>query len=77
MDISGVPSPHMNWDASNLPVAWRKFKLHVEFMFTGPFKKKPEDKKLAAIFFCGSEKRVEISTIHVNRGRSKGFKIIV
>lgn len=35
----------MNWDAGNLPEAWRKFKLHVELMFSGLFKKKGEDEK--------------------------------
>lgn len=40
MDIAGVPSRHIDWDASNRPETWRKFKLHVDLMLSGPFKKK-------------------------------------
>lgn len=42
MDFSSVPSPHMDWDATNLPEAWHKFEFYVDLMFSGPFKKKDE-----------------------------------
>jgi hypothetical protein len=32
----------MNWDTSDLPNAWRKFKEHVQFVFGGPLKAKDE-----------------------------------
>ena len=29
MDLSAIPPPVMNLDASNLPEEWQKYKLHV------------------------------------------------
>ena len=43
MDLSGIPPPVMNWDASNLAEEWKKFKLHVELIFKGPLKSKSEE----------------------------------
>lgn len=60
MDIAGVPSPHMDWDACNLPVAWRKFKLHVELMFSGPFKRKAEDEKCSYLLLWVGDKGRDI-----------------
>ena len=34
--MDGVSPPLMDWDVSSLPEAWRKFKLHVKLMFSGP-----------------------------------------
>ena len=58
MDLSGIPPPVMNWDASNLPEEWQKFKLHIEPMFWGPLKSKTEEEKYR-IFFCGSDKKAD------------------
>lgn len=56
MDAAGVPSPHMDWDANNLPEAWRRFKLHVELMFSGPFKKKTEEEKCSYLLLWIGDK---------------------
>ena len=47
MDLSGIPPPVMNWDASNLAKEWKKFKLHVELIFKGPLKSKSEEEKVS------------------------------
>lgn len=60
MDISGVPSPHMDWDAKNLPEAWRKFKLHVGLMFSGPLKRKGEDERCSYLLLWVGEKGRDI-----------------
>lgn len=60
MDIAGVPSPHMDWDASNLPEAWPKFKLHVDLMFSGPLKKKGEDDKCSYLLLWVRDKGRDI-----------------
>ena len=60
MDVAGVPSPHMDWDSINLPVAWRKFKLHVELMFKGPFKKRTEEEKCSYLLLWVGEKGRDI-----------------
>ena len=46
MDLSGIPPPVMNLDASNLPEEWQKFKLHIELMFSGPLKSKSNEIKV-------------------------------
>ncbi|XP_056880704.1 uncharacterized protein LOC130521067 isoform X1 [Takifugu flavidus] len=56
MDVAGVPSPRMDWDASNLPEAWRKFKLHVNLMFSGPFKEKSEEEKCSYLLLWIGDK---------------------
>nr|XP_049581908.1 cartilage intermediate layer protein 1-like [Syngnathus scovelli] len=56
MDIPGVPAPVMDWDASNLPEAWRKFKLHVSLMFSGPFKAKEEEERCSYLLLWVGDK---------------------
>lgn len=45
-DLSGIPTPCMDWDSSNLPEAWKKFTCHVNLIFQGPLKEKEEDVKV-------------------------------
>ena len=47
MDRSGLLPPVMNWDASNLPEEWQKFKLHVELIFSGPLKSETEEEQVS------------------------------
>ena len=60
MDVAGVPSPHIDREASNLPEAWGKFKLHVDLMFSGPFKKKGEDEKCSYLLLWVGDKGRDI-----------------
>lgn len=60
MDFAGVPSPHMNWESSNLPDAWRKFRQHAELMFAGPLKKRGEDEKCSYLLLWIGEKGRDI-----------------
>lgn len=50
----------MDWDANNLPEAWRKFKLHVDLMFSGPFKKKGGDEKCSYLLLWVGDKGRDI-----------------
>lgn len=43
--ISGAGVPKMDWNSADLPSAWRAFKQHTEFMFSGPLNKKTEEEK--------------------------------
>lgn len=56
MDIAGVPSPHMDWEAGNLSKACRKFKLHVDLMFSGPFKQKGQEEKCSNLLLWVGDK---------------------
>jgi hypothetical protein len=42
---SGIPTPKFDWESTNLPEQWRKFKSHVELIFDGPLKEKSEEVK--------------------------------
>ncbi len=52
--------PMMNWEATNLPEAWRKFQQHAELMFSGPLKKKGEDEKFSYLLLWVGEKGRDI-----------------
>lgn len=45
MDLTGIPTPKMDWDSTNLPEAWKKFQQHVQLIFDGPLKDKDEEIK--------------------------------
>ena len=48
--------PRMDWDSSNLPDAWRKFRQHVELMFSGPLSAKREEEKCSYLLLWIGEK---------------------
>ena len=47
MDLAGITPPSFNWDDTNLPEQWQKFKRHVELVFSGPLKSKTEEEKVS------------------------------
>lgn len=61
MEAYGVPAPRMDWDSSNLPDAWRRFKQHVELMFSGPLKDKSEEQKCSFLLLWIGDKGRDIS----------------
>lgn len=46
----------MNWDSTNLPEAWRRFKQHAELMFSGPLREKCEQDKCSYLLLWIGEK---------------------
>lgn len=60
MDIAGVPSPKINWDAPDLPGEWKKFKQHVELMFSGPLRSKCQAEKCSYLLLWAGEKGRDI-----------------
>ncbi|MCG7879803.1 MAG: hypothetical protein N0C90_26270, partial [Candidatus Thiodiazotropha endolucinida] len=56
MDLSGIPAPVMNWEASNLPEAWKKFHQHVELIFQGPLAAKTEAEKVSYLLLWVGDK---------------------
>ena len=58
MDLTGVQSPQMDWDAENLSKRWKRFRQHVELMFSGPLAvKKEEEKCTYLLIWCGEKGR--------------------
>ena len=49
-------SPAMNWDSNDLEGAWKSFKSHVDFVFTGPLQDKSEPEKCAYLMLWAGEK---------------------
>ncbi len=45
MALSRIEPPVMQWDGENLKENWRRFKQHVELMFSGPLKSHAEAEK--------------------------------
>ena len=60
METAGVPMPRMDWDSSNLPDAWRKFRQHVELMFLGPLSAKKEEERCSYLLLWIGEKGRDI-----------------
>ena len=60
MDLSGIPPQVMNWDVSNLPVEWQKFKLHASLIFSGPLKAKTEEEHVSYLLLWIGQKGREI-----------------
>ncbi|KAJ8333874.1 hypothetical protein SKAU_G00411930 [Synaphobranchus kaupii] len=60
MGNTGVPTPRMDWDSTNLPDAWRKFRQHIELMFSGPLPAKEEEEKSSYLLLWIGEKGRDI-----------------
>ena len=61
MEAFCVPTPRMEWDSSNLPDAWRRFKQHAVLMFTGPIRQKIEAEKCSFLLLWIGDKGRDIS----------------
>ena len=58
MDLTGVPTPRVDWDSANLLEAFRRFRQHVSLMFDGPYKDKSDEAKVAyLLLFVGERVR--------------------
>ena len=63
MDLAGVQSPQMDWEAENLPERWKRFRQHVELMFSGSLSAKKEEEKCSyLLIWCGEKGRDIVST---------------
>ena len=58
MEFGACPS--INWDATNLKVAWSHFKQHAELMFTGPLSEKTSAVKCLYLLIWAGEKGRDI-----------------
>ena len=56
MNMSGITPPSMDWESSNLPEAWEKFKRHTELVFKGPLKDKKEEERIAYVLLWIGDK---------------------
>ena len=56
MDEHNLKYPRMDWDAKDLPLAFKSFKEHFNFMFGGPLKSKSEEEKCNYVMLWAGEK---------------------
>ena len=47
MELSGITPPKFDWEDTNLPEQWERFKRHIELIFKEPLKDKSEEEKVA------------------------------
>lgn len=65
----------MDWDSSNLPDAWRKFRQHVQLMFSGPLHAKDEEEKCSyLLLWIGVKGRYVFYTWTLTEDQSKVLK---
>ena len=60
MALSGIECPVMQWDGDNPKENWRRFKQHVELMFTGPLKSRTEQEKCSYLLIWVGQKGRDI-----------------
>ena len=58
MGLAGLKCPRMDWETENLPERWKRFRQHVELMFSGPLIAKKEEEKCSYwLIWCGEKGR--------------------
>ena len=60
MDEHNSKYPRMDWDAKYLPLEFKSFKEHCNFMFGGPLKSKSEEEKCNHVMLWAGEKGCNI-----------------
>ena len=61
MDLTVGQSPQMDWDAENLPEHRKRFREHVELIFTGSLAAKKEEEKFSYFLICCGKKGRDIA----------------
>jgi len=60
MALSGIETPVMQWNSDNTKEEWRRFKQHVELMFSGPLKPRSEAEKVSYLLIWVGQKGRDI-----------------
>ena len=70
-NITGA-TPTIDWESKDLEGAWKRFQTHINFMFSGPLKKKTEEEKCSYLMLWVGEKGRNIySTWNLSEEDSK------
>ena len=54
--LSGIECPQMHWDGDNLKENWRRFKQHMELMFSDPLISRQEAEKCSYLLIWVGQK---------------------
>ncbi|XP_062610827.1 uncharacterized protein K02A2.6-like [Saccostrea cucullata] len=60
MDLTGIPTPCMDWTSTNLVDSWKKFQQHVQLIFDGPLKEKDETVKISYLLIWVGDKGCDV-----------------
>ena len=66
MALSGIECPQMHWDGDNLKENWRRFKQHMEVMFSGLLKSRQESEKCSYLVIWVGQKERDIYNTWTN-----------
>jgi len=75
MDLTGIPTPNMNWDSTNLPEPWKKFRQHVDLIFGGPLADKEEHIHCKYILLWIGDKGRDVFNTWQNISEDDGKKL--
>ena len=75
MDLAGITPPSFNWDDTNLPEQWQKFKRHVELVFSGPLKSKTEEEKVSYLLLWMGDKGRDVHATWTNISEQDSKKL--
>ena len=76
MGDSTTDVPRMNWESGNLVKTWRRFKQHVELMFSGPLREKSEAEKCSYLIWVGEKGRDIFNTWAELEGDRNKLKLL-
>lgn len=72
MDITGIPTPCMDWNSTNLVDSWKTFQQHVQLIFDGPLKDKDDAIKISyLLIWIGDKGRDVFNTWTLNNDEKK------
>ncbi|XP_053383662.1 uncharacterized protein LOC128549912 [Mercenaria mercenaria] len=75
MDLTGVPTPTMDWDSPNLLETFKTFRGHAELIFQGPLKGKDEPVQITYLLLWMGQKGREIyKTLVLTADQKKSVK---
>ena len=75
MDLAGITPLSFNWDDTNLPEQWQKFKRHVELVFSGPLKSKTEEEKVSYLLLWMGDKGRDVRATWTNISEQDSKKL--
>lgn len=77
MDLTGVPTPRMDWESKNLLETFKKFRQHVQLIFDGALSGKEEKVKVTYLLLWVGERGREIyNTFVLTEEQRKSTKTI-
>ena len=59
-ELTGLPTPHMDWSSTDAPQALKNFKNLCKLYFSGPLKDKSEEEQVSYLLIWSGEEGIEL-----------------